>query len=78
MDYYRTLVSMDSDADTLDEPDYDMYVSYLAWRIKKRLKPDLDETKDSDFIEWMRRKQIALNNEYLGVTIQFTPDIPNF
>ena len=78
MDYYRTLVVYDSDADELDEPDYDMYVSYLAWRIKKRLKPDLDETKDSDFIEWMRRKQIALNNEYLGVTIQFTPDIPNF
>ncbi len=68
----------DSDGDILDEPDFDCFVSYLAWRIKKRLKPDLDETKDSDFIEWMRRKQMALNNEYLGVTVRFYPNIPNF
>jgi hypothetical protein len=74
-DYYRTLVPYDSDADQLDEPDYDMYVHYLAYRIKKRLNPNLDEHKDSDFLEWQRRKQIALQNEYMGSDISFIPDI---
>lgn len=74
-DYYRTLVPFDSDADELDEPWADMYVDYLAYRIKKRLDPKLDEHKDSDFLEWQRKKQQALNDEYLGSEIRFVPDI---
>lgn len=74
-DYYRTLVAKDSDADELDEPDYDMYIHYLAYRIKKKQNPSLDEHKDSDFLEWQRRKQLALSNEYVGSRIQFIPDI---
>ena len=74
-DYYRTLVPYDSDADVLDEPDYDMFVHYLAYRIKKKLNPSLDDQKDSDYLEWLLRKSNALKNEYLGTEVKFIPDI---
>lgn len=75
VDYYRTLVPYDSDADELDEPDYDMYIHYLAYRIKKRLNPSLDDQKDSDYLEWILRKNNVLKNEYIGAEISFYPDI---
>jgi hypothetical protein len=75
-DYYRTLVPYDSDADELDEPDYDMYVHYLAYRIRKALSPDLNDQKDPDYLEWLIRKQNALQHEYLGTEISFYPNLP--
>lgn len=74
-DYYRTLVGYDSDADVLDEPEYDMYVHYLAWRIKKRKNLGLIDTEDNDFKLWQSKKQNALNNEYLGTKIRIEPDV---
>jgi len=74
-DYYRTLVEYDSDADELDEPDYDMYVPYLAYRIKKKKNKGLQPLTDPDYILWQTKKQTSLRNERLGSEIRFIPDI---
>lgn len=74
-DYYRTLVDFDSDADELDEPMYDMYVSYLAWRIKKRKNSNIQDLQDPDFLRWQAEKKTALDGEYAGTEIRMLPDI---
>lgn len=75
-DYYRTLVGYDSDADTLDEPEYDMYVDYLKAKIKHRKdKGASDITKDPDFKLWQFKKTTALSNENLMTQIRISPDI---
>lgn len=74
-DYYRTLVTYDSDADELDEPEYDMFVPYLEYKIKKRKNKGLQPLEDPSYIEWLKRKQNALDNEYLGTEIRLVPDI---
>lgn len=75
IDYYRTLVPYDSDSDVLDEPNYDMYVPYLAWRIKKKKNKGLQPLEDPDFQEWIMKKASALKTEYLGQDIRIMPDI---
>lgn len=74
-DYYKTVVAKDSDADELDEPEYDMYVHYLAWRIKKRKNPSLKATDDDSFARWLQLKANALSNEYINEEVNFIPDI---
>lgn len=89
-DYYRTLVGYDSDADTLDEPQYDMFVDYLKYRIKeRRTKGGIPVIRsrtgqvfiaDADFQEWNNKKEGALSSEYLETNITFQPavdDIPD-
>lgn len=75
MDYYKEMPVYDSDNDTLDEPDFDLYVSYLKWKIKYlksngKLKPQ----EDGDYLEWERRKEALINKETLGQTIHLIPD----
>ncbi len=86
-DYYRTLVGYDSDADTLDEPQYDMFVNYLKFKIKERkLMGNIPTTKDKngrtviadgDFQQWQTSKATALAQEFLEADIRIFPDIPN-
>lgn len=76
VDYYRTLPGYDSDGDTLDEPDYDMYIYFLKAKIKDRKnKGEGDITKDSDFLLWQVRKKAALVKEYIGVDIHIIPGV---
>ena len=75
MDYYSKIVAMDSDADILDEPDFDMYVPYLAWRIKQRKNKGLDPLTDPHYELWQLRKAQALQKEYLGVQIRLVPEV---
>lgn len=76
LDYYRTLISKDSDADELDEPEYDMYVDYLKAKIKqRRAKGNYDLTKDSDYVLWLSKKASALSKEYIGTQIRIQPDV---
>lgn len=75
-DYYRTLLGYDSDADILDEPNYDMFVPYLKAKIKHRKnKGQSDITKDSDYLLWLAKKQESLSREYLATDINLEPDI---
>ena len=76
MDFYRTLPTYDSDGDTLDEPEYDMFVSYLKWRIKDlKAKGKLKAENDSDYREWVRRKGKLIRKETLNQDVGFSPDI---
>ena len=75
-DIYRTLLGYDSDADILDEPEYDMYVPYLQAKIKHRKNKGMaDITQDSDYKLWTFKKSNALANEYLSTQIRIEPDV---
>lgn len=78
-DYYRTLLGYDSDADTLDEPKYDMFEYFLKAKVKeRRSKGTLDVTKDSDYLLWLQKKQEALASETLETDIRIYPNLNNF
>ena len=75
-DYYRALVSTNSDGDVLDESEYDIYVTYLKAKIKHRISQgNTDIEQDSDWKEWQRRKNEALAKEHTGQDINFIPNI---
>lgn len=78
-DYYRTLVGFDSDADQLDEPEYDMYVHYLMAKIKHRKNRGVgDITQDPDFKIWQVMKATALSREFLSTDLRVTPAVDHF
>ena len=75
-DYWGTFTSIDSDADTFDEPDYDMFVNYLAFRIKKRKKKGaLRMRDDDDGIKYTERAAKLINREMHEQGVSFSPDI---
>jgi hypothetical protein len=75
MDYWGTLVEYNSDADELDEPEYDLFVSFLKWKIKYKLaEGKIDKTKDSDYQDWIIRKDALISKELCGQEINFYPD----
>lgn len=77
-DYYRTLVGYDSDADTLDEPQYDMFVYYLMAKIKQRRSRGANDiTQDPNYKLWLLGKANALSGEVLETDIKLFPDVPN-
>lgn len=75
MDYYATMTELLNDGDTLDEPEYDLYVNYLKWKIKY-LKSNgvLKSDDDGDFKEWMRRKDELVAKEITGQFIYISPE----
>lgn len=82
-DYYRGIVTYDSDADILDEPEYDMFVDFLKYKIKGRknrgaiptgrTKDGKPFVADSDYQEWQRKMQSALATEYISNKIRIKP-----
>lgn len=75
-DYYRSLVGFDSDADVLDEPNYDMFVDYLKGRIKQRKERGANDiTQDSNYKLWIFKKTESLANEKLSTDIRLEPDV---
>ena len=75
-DYYRSLVGYDSDADTLDEPNFDMFVDYLKARIKQRKsRGENNLIEDPDYKLWVFKKTESLNNEKLSSDIRLSPDV---
>lgn len=89
-DYYRTLLGYDSDADTLDEPQYDFFVDYLKYRIRERkskggipvIRSRTGQVMiaDADYQAYTANMREAVANEYLETNIRFQPgvdDIPD-
>lgn len=74
-DYYRKVVELQTDYDSLDEPEYDMFVYGLAWKIKKRKNPELQLLKDSDYLMWLQLKNSSHANEFEGNVVSLSPDI---
>ena len=76
MDFYRTLVDYDSDSDVLDEPQVDMYVAYLKYRIKyKKKKGDIDRDTDPDYKDYLTKIGEMTRTETLSQDVRFVPDI---
>ena len=76
MDYYTELTDINSDADALDEPNPRIFIPYLRWRIKKRRNSALKEDDDSDFKDWIQKRDRAVAKEFLGQDVRYEPDIP--
>lgn len=76
LDYYTKLSEINSDADTLDEPNYKMYIPYLRYRIKSRRNKDLNRDQDADYKTWVEKRNAAVTKEYLGQDIRLTIDLP--
>lgn len=74
MDYYSTLLVYNSDSDVLDEPETDLFVSYLRWRIKyKKSNGTLNAKEDTDWQEWTRKKKVMINKQITGQRIRLVP-----
>lgn len=77
MDYYTDLTAYDSDGDTLDEPDYDAFVSWLKWKIKYlKANGKINPKEDSDFMDWERRKESMILKEMTDQHVYLEPDLP--
>ncbi len=76
LDYYTKLSDINSDGDTLDEPNYKMYVAYLRWRIKKRRNKELKAEEDDDYKDFFRKMGEAIKKEYSGQDSRMIPDVP--
>lgn len=75
MDYYSTIVTVNDDGDELDEPEYDMYVSYLKYRIKSlKSNGKLERDSDPDFKDWKERSISLINKEISGQDIILIPE----
>lgn len=76
MDYYTVLTEVNSDADVLDEPFYDLYVPYVKWKIKS-LKSNgaLKPTDDGDYLLFQQGLAELVSQEVTGQFVFFTPDI---
>ena len=76
MDYYSSLPAYDSDSDELDEPEYDLFVDFLKWKIKyKKSNGTLSPAQDGDYLLWQTKKRSFIAKEKLGQDIYFVPDI---
>lgn len=76
LDYYKEITDINSDADLLDEPFYNIYVPYMRYRIKKRLDKELNWKDDEDYISWVQKKNAQINKQYNGQSMQIIVDIP--
>jgi len=75
MDYYKKMPAYDSDGDELDEPEYDMFVSWLKWKIKyQKSNGNINPREDGDYLEFEKRKAQMINKELIAQTIHLIPD----
>lgn len=78
-DWYRTVPTIDTDADLFDEPFYDLYVSYLKFKIKyKKANGRIDRDGDVDWKDWVTGLSNLIGQEVPGQRINFVPDIEGF
>lgn len=79
MDYYSKIPAITSDSQTFDEPFYDLYVSWLKWRIKyKKANGKIARDNDSDYKDFLDGSTRIIAQETPGQVINFIPDIEGF
>lgn len=76
LDYYKKITDINSDADLLDEPFYNIYVTYMRYKIKQRLDKNLDWKNDPDYIKWVQSKDAQINKQYNGQSLTLSFDLP--
>lgn len=79
IDYYSIIPPISTDDQTFDEPFYDLYVSWLKWKIKyKKANGKIDRDGDTDFKDWLTGLGSLIGQETPGQRISFIPDIEGF
>ena len=78
-DYYKAIPVISSDADTFDEPFYDLYVPWLKWKIKyKKANGKIDRDGDTDYKDWITGLGELIGQEVPGQMVNFVPDVEGF
>ena len=77
LDYYSDITEINSDADLLDEPFFKIYIPYMRYRIKKRKNPDIQKNNDSDYQEWIEKREAAVSKEWIAQDIRVVIDTPD-
>lgn len=76
LDYYKKIADINSDADTLDEPFYNIFIPYLKYKIKLRKNPQMNVTKDPDYLDWVQKREAQVGKEWLAQDLRIDVDIP--
>ena len=78
-DHYCTIPAISSDDQAFDEPFYDLYVSWLKWKIKyKKANGKIDRDGDPDYKDWLTGLGNLIAQEFPGQRMSFVPDIEGF
>lgn len=78
-DWYNALPVAVNDSALFDEPFYDLYVSWLKWKIKsKKSNAKLTAATDTDYNDFMTGISKVVAQETNGQRINFIPDIEGF
>ena len=79
MDYYAALPTITTDSQTFDEPFYDMYVSYLRYKIAyKKANGKIDRNSNPDWMDWNEGVSRVIAQEVGGQRIHMVPDMEGF
>lgn len=76
LDYYKTITDVNSDADLLDEPFYNIYIPWMKWKIKSKKDSSLKAEEDSDYKDWKSKQEQQVIKNYAGQNITINIDIP--
>ena len=78
-DYYTIIPPISTDDQTFDEPFYDLYVSWLKWKIAyKKANGKIDRDGNSDWKDWLSGLTNLIAQEFPGQRVNFVPDIEGF
>lgn len=76
MDYYTVIGALTDDSSVLDEPFYDLYVSWLKWKIKYlKANGKIDRDGDTDYKDFVSGIATLVTQETPSQRIYFIPDI---
>jgi len=75
VDFYQGITAYNSDGDVLDEPQYDFYVRWLAYIIRKRKNNGVASPNDEDLNAYQSGVIAMIQRETSDQPIQFVPDI---
>lgn len=76
IDFYNSLPEYNSDSDVLDEPEPDMYVSYLKYKIKYlKEKGKIKRETDDDYQEYIQKLSSMIRKERTGQDARIVPAI---
>lgn len=78
-DHYTIIPAISTDDQTFDEPFYDLYVSWLKWKIKyKKANGKIDRDGDPDYKDWITGLSNLIAQEFPAQRVSFVPDIEGF
>lgn len=79
MDYYTIIPPISTDSQTFDEPFYDLYVSWLKYKIKYvKSNGKIDRDGDTDYKDWITGISNLVGQETPGQVVNFVPDVDGF